>query len=76
MPTILKAKLFSGYPLRHGFSTREGGVSEGDLKGLNLSYTCGDIAQRVSHNRHQYFTSLGSDPAAGVFCQQIGRAHV
>lgn len=71
MPTILKAKLFSGYPLRHGFSTREGGVSEGDLKGLNLSYTCGDIAQRVSHNRHQYFTSLGSDPAAGVFCQQV-----
>lgn len=71
MPTTLQAKLFSGYPLRHGFSTREGGVSEGDLKGLNLSYTCGDIAQRVLLNRHEYFTSLGSDPTSGVFCQQV-----
>ena len=37
MPTILKAQLFSGYPLRHGFSTRDGGMSQGELQGLNLS---------------------------------------
>ncbi|KAF0198007.1 MAG: hypothetical protein FD169_70 [Bacillota bacterium] len=71
MPTILKAQLFSGFPLRHGFSTREGGVSQGDLKGLNLSYSCGDIPQRVSLNRYEYFARLGSDPTAGVFCQQV-----
>lgn len=71
MPTILKAQLFSGYPLRHGFSTRDGGVSQGDLQGLNLSYSCGDTVQHVSLNRNEYFTGLGSDPTSGVFCQQV-----
>ena len=71
MPTILKAQIFSGLPLRHGLSTREGGVSQGDLEGLNLSYSCGDISQHVFHNRHEYFAGLGSDPNSGVFCQQV-----
>ena len=71
MPTILKAQLFSGYPLRHGFSTRDGGMSQGELQGLNLSYSCGDNAKHVSLNRVEYFMELGSDPSSGVFCQQV-----
>lgn len=71
MANILKAQLFSGVPLRHGFSTRDGGVTQGDLEGLNLSFACGDSTQNVLHNRAEYYAELGSDPFSGVFCQQV-----
>ena len=34
----------------HGFSTRIGGVSEGDLSSMNLSFTRGDDPERVREN--------------------------
>ena len=36
--------------VRHGFSTRMGGVSEGFLGSLNLSFTRGDDPEKVREN--------------------------
>ncbi len=37
--------------IRHGFFTRNGGVSEGDYDSLNCGYGSGDTAEKVSENR-------------------------
>ena len=37
--------------LRHGFFTREGGVSEGTFASLNCGFSSGDEAPRVAENR-------------------------
>jgi hypothetical protein len=37
--------------LRHGFFTREGGVSEGVFQSLNCGFSSGDEAARVAENR-------------------------
>jgi YfiH family protein len=37
--------------LRHGFFTREGGVSEGMFESLNCGFSSGDDAARVAENR-------------------------
>ena len=36
--------------VRHGFSTRLGGVSEGCLSSMNLSFTRGDDPEKVREN--------------------------
>ena len=36
--------------VRHGFSTRLGGVSEGFLSSMNLSFTRGDDPEKVREN--------------------------
>lgn len=73
---LLKSLLFQGHPLKHGFSTVLGGVSEGELTSLNLSFVCGDDPLCVLENRRRYFEALGSDYTKGVFCQQIHGNHV
>lgn len=53
--------------VKHGFSTRIGGVSKGCFSSLNLSFTRGDEEEAVRENfRRIGFPSL----------IQIGRAHV
>ncbi len=47
-PGILRARLLSGFP--HGFTTREGGASEGPFASLNLSSTVGDDPARVAES--------------------------
>lgn len=47
-PGILGARLLAG--IRHGFTTREGGVSRGPFARLNLSSTVGDDPDRVREN--------------------------
>jgi len=68
---VLKAQLFAGLPIRHGFSTRVGGCSIGDYSSLNLSFACGDDLEKVKANRQRYFAAIGSDPERAVFCQQV-----
>lgn len=45
---ILAARILAG--VRHGFTTREGGVSRGPFASLNLSSTVGDDPERVREN--------------------------
>jgi len=51
---------FSGTnQLRHGFSTRLGGVSVGAYATMNLSFTMGDTPEHVSENYRRMAAALG-----------------
>jgi YfiH family protein len=56
-PGILLARILAGRP--HGFTTREGGVSRGPWKSLNLSATVGDDADRVRGNWERLRAATG-----------------
>ena len=45
--------------VRHGFSTRLGGVSEGIFASMNLSFTRGDEDERVRENFRRFCTPSG-----------------
>ncbi|MCM1282663.1 MAG: peptidoglycan editing factor PgeF [Roseburia sp.] len=47
---LLEYPLFDGSGVRHGFSTREGGVSGGEFSSLNFSFTRGDDPAAVREN--------------------------
>lgn len=48
---LLEFELLRSLPwIRHGFTTKAGGVSEGIYESLNLSYTRGDSPQAVDEN--------------------------
>lgn len=57
--------------LRHGFSTRKGGVSEGHLASMNLSYSRGDEPERVDENYRRICEALGMRTADLVFSDQV-----
>src|SRR5215470_13117816 len=46
-------------PFPHGFTTREGGVSEGSYAALNLGSKWGDDPARVRENRRRFFRAAG-----------------
>src|SRR5262249_32111246 len=46
-------------PFPHGFTTREGGVSEGSYATLNLGSKGGDDPARVRENRRRFFREAG-----------------
>lgn len=45
--------------VRHGFSTRLGGVSEGIFASMNLSFTRGDDEAAVRENFHRFCAAIG-----------------
>lgn len=45
--------------VRHGFSTRLGGVSEGIYSSMNLSFTRGDDPEKVRENFRRFCASIG-----------------
>lgn len=47
--------------VRHGFSTRLGGVSEGTFASMNLSFTRGDDPARVEENFARFCTAIGTE---------------
>lgn len=57
--------------VRHGFSTREGGVSTGDLGTMNLSYTRGDNPDFVDENFERICKALDMDTAHLVLSNQV-----
>ena len=60
--------------LRHGFFTREGGVSEGRFASLNCGFGSGDDAERVAENRGRAAARLSVTPDRLVTCYQIHSA--
>ena len=51
---------FEAYPfVKHGFSTRLGGVSSGTFESMNLSYTRGDEAECVTQNFRLICDAMG-----------------
>jgi YfiH family protein len=59
------------FPLRHAFSTREGGVSEGPFAALNLGRSVGDDPERVEQNGRLFAAALGLSAGQLVSADQV-----
>jgi YfiH family protein len=62
--------------LRHGFFTREGGVSEGIFAALNVGLGSGDDQQRVRENRRRAAATLDLPGEALLTAYQVHSAKV
>ncbi len=60
----------------HGFSSRAGGVSEGVLSSMNLSFTRGDDPERVRENFRRIAGAIGFSPEDMVFSYQTHTTNV
>ena len=57
--------------VRHGFSTRKGGVSGPPWDSLNLGPGRGDAAEAVEENYHRFCGAVGADPHRLVLAKQV-----
>ncbi len=57
--------------VRHAFTTREGGVSEGIYSSLNLGFSRGDEPEKVEENYRLICSAIGIDPMSIVATRQI-----
>lgn len=62
--------------VRHLFSTREGGVSEGIYRSMNLSYTRGDKKEAVDENYRRIADVLGNSTEDMVCSDQTHTDHI
>ncbi len=62
--------------LKHFVSGRAGGVSEGEIGALNLSFRAGDTPQNVEENRRRLAEALGITPARLFFPAQTHSSRV
>lgn len=61
VPVITFEKLSNIPFIKHGFSTRLGGVSEGIFSSLNLSFNRGDVREHVMENYNRIAEAIGFD---------------
>ncbi len=74
---VLTFPAFGALPfVRHGFSTRLGGVSTGIYTSMNLSFTRGDDPAAVRENFRRFCHALGVDEAAVVISAQTHTTNV
>lgn len=71
---IVTSRLLTG--LRHGFSTRRGGVSTGRYATLNVGAKWGDDPEHVAHNRRRLAAAGGFDWAHLYTAKQVHGARV
>lgn len=62
--------------VRHGFSTRLGGVSEGCLSSMNLSFTRGDDPEKVRENFRKMGMAIGFETKDLVLSDQTHTTNV
>lgn len=60
----------------HGFSTRLGGVSEGEFAQMNLSFSRGDDPERVTENYRRISAAIGFDDRSLVCSDQTHTVNV
>ena len=60
----------------HGFSTRLGGVSKGDLSSMNLSFTRGDQEENVQENFHRIADAIGFCTEDLVLSSQVHETRI
>lgn len=72
-PSFIRFKAFDKYSeiINHGFSTRLGGVSEGTLGSLNLSFGKTDIKENVVENYNIVCSQMEIDKKSLVFSRQV-----
>ena len=66
----LSSSLLDGAPVRHGFSTRLGGVSPAPWDSLNLGISRGDSDENVRENYRRFCAAVGVTAESTVFTQQ------
>jgi purine-nucleoside/S-methyl-5'-thioadenosine phosphorylase / adenosine deaminase len=66
----------AGERYRVAFSTRLGGVSEGDFESLNLGILTHDEPGRVVENRLRLYAEMGADPETATMAWQVHGARV
>ena len=57
--------------VRHGFSTRMGGVSAPPWDSLNLRTGCGDTPEALRENYRRLCTAIGTDAERVVLSKQV-----
>ena len=62
--------------IRHCFTTRAGGVSEGIFRSLNLSFTRGDDREAVLENYRRVASAMGTDIAQVVTSDQTHTTNI
>lgn len=86
--TVMEIKERDGFPMlvyplleqagivKHCFTTRQGGVSEGIFESLNLSFSRGDKREAVEENFHRVAKALGTEYENFVFTDQTHTTNV
>ena len=69
--TFLTSSLLTDPGLRHGFSTRTGGVSPAPWDSLNLGVSVGDDMARVQENFRRFCGAVGVDERKVVLSRQV-----
>lgn len=69
--TYITFPLFEKIGVTHAFSTREGGVSEGFLGAMNLSFSRGDEEEKVMENHRRFAGAVGYEVESLVFSDQV-----
>lgn len=74
---VIKYKVLSDIPwLTHGFSTRIGGVSSDAFDSMNLSFTRGDIDEKVMENFKLFGGAIDIDISQMVFTDQTHTTNI
>jgi purine-nucleoside/S-methyl-5'-thioadenosine phosphorylase / adenosine deaminase len=73
---VITHDLLGAPGIRHGFFTRDGGVSDGLFASLNCGFGSGDAAERVAENRARAAARLDVQADRLVTCYQIHSADV
>ena len=72
----MSSSLLDGSGVRHGFSTRIGGVSPAPWDSLNLGVGRGDDMDRVRENYRRFCAALGVDERRAVLSKQVHEDNV
>lgn len=67
----LTFELFENASVKHGFSTRKGGVSKGIYESMNFSFHRGDEFENVLENHRLFAEAVGYNYMDTVFSDQI-----
>lgn len=62
--------------VRHGFSTRHGGVSEGNLGSMNLGFSRGDLEENVITNYKRLSDAIGVEVDSLVLSDQVHKSNI
>jgi purine-nucleoside/S-methyl-5'-thioadenosine phosphorylase / adenosine deaminase len=73
---MIRTPILDSPTTRHGFFTREGGVSGGIFASLNCSLGSGDAPANVEENRRRVLAQLGLGGDCLVTCPQVHGAEV
>ncbi len=74
--TFLTFPILEEAGVRHGFSTRLGGVSLGELASMNLSFSRGDDPEKVMENHRRFAAAVGYSIENLVFSDQVHETEI